>query len=115
MQRKVRSSASLNSFTQRVLISSDDTRHLLPHLSQFTPEHQAEGFALQAELSDFEQELIEAVEEIWRKPVAESVTPEDNLDKGKQRLGDPLEKVPKPDPKGDEEWRMKMFKQQIEM
>ncbi|KAJ7198481.1 pol II transcription elongation factor [Mycena pura] len=106
---------SVTKLVGRFSATQDDTRHLLPHLSQFTPEHQAEGFALQAELSDFEQELIEAVEEIWRKPVAESVTPEDNLDKGKQRLGDPLEKVPKPDPKGDEEWRMKMFKQQIEM
>ncbi|KAF7290054.1 polymerase II transcription elongation factor [Mycena chlorophos] len=92
-----------------------DARQLLPHLAQFTPEHAAEGIALQAELEEFEAEFVAAVDEIWT-PVAKPV-----VEDGEQEMframamgaqaqpSDPLEKVPKPDPKGTEDWRMRVF------
>ncbi|KAJ6593195.1 Elongator complex protein 1 [Mycena capillaripes] len=91
-----------------------DARQLLPHLSQFAPEHEAEGLALQNELADFEREFVEAVDEIWRKSVGEEIGVQDSWaqrmeDKAKERQVDPIERVAKPDPKGTEEWRMKMF------
>ncbi|KAJ7744686.1 pol II transcription elongation factor [Mycena metata] len=106
---------SVTKLVARFNATQDDARHLLPHLSQFTPEHEAEGVALQVELAEFEQEFIEAAEEIWRKAVVEDETvPQDSWaqrmeDKAKQRQVDPIERVPKPDAKGNEEWRMKMF------
>ncbi|KAJ7188994.1 pol II transcription elongation factor [Mycena filopes] len=107
---------SVTKLVARFTATQGDARQLLPHLSQFTPEHDAEGVELQVELAEFEQEFIEAVEEIWKKaPVGEEETaPQDSWaqrmeDRAKQRQVDPIERVPKPDPKGNEEWRMKMF------
>jgi elongator complex protein 1 len=96
-----------------ISIPIGDARQLLPHLAQFTPEHEAEGFALQAELADFEKEFVEAVEEIWKKS-GEDAAPQDSWvqrmeDKARERQVDPIERVDKPDPKATEEWRMKMF------
>ncbi|KAF7350896.1 polymerase II transcription elongation factor [Mycena sanguinolenta] len=93
-----------------------DARQLLPHLCQFTPEHADEGVALQAEMEEFEQEFFEAVEEIWKKSAGEETSVQDSWaqrmeDKAKERRIDPIERVAKPDPKGNEEWRMKMFAQ----
>ena len=69
---------------------------------------------MQAELAEFEKEFVEAVEEIWRKSVGEETGVEDSWaqrmeDKAKERQIDPIERVAKPDLKGNEEWRMKMF------
>jgi elongator complex protein 1 len=94
--------------------SSGDVRELLPHLSQFTPEHDDEGFSLQAEMAEFEQEFSEAVEEIWKKSVEEETSVQDSWaqrmeDKAKERQTDPIDRVAKPGIKGNEEWRMKMF------
>ncbi|KAK7057777.1 polymerase II transcription elongation factor [Favolaschia claudopus] len=92
-----------------------DARQLLPHLSQFTPEHEAEGRSLQAELAEFEQEFVEAVDEIWTKTAADesaqlsSSWAQRMEDKAKERQIDPIERVVKPDVKGNEEWRMNMF------
>ncbi|KAJ7252430.1 IKI3 family-domain-containing protein [Mycena haematopus] len=105
---------SVTKLVGRFNATQADVRQLLPHLSQFTPEHHEEGLALQAEVAEFEQEFFEAVEEIWRKPVGEETITQDSWaqrmdDKAKERRIDPIERVAKPDPKGNEEWRMKMF------
>ncbi|KAJ7496599.1 pol II transcription elongation factor [Mycena latifolia] len=108
---------SVTKLVGRFTATQGDARQLLPHLCQFTPEHDAEGIALQAEISDFEQELVDGVEEIWKKSVRaeeSAASVQDSWaqrmdDKAKQRLIDPLDRVPKPDTKGTEEWRMKMF------
>lgn len=92
-----------------------EARQLLPHLAQFSPEHAAEGSALQVELAEFEQEFIDAVEEIWKKSSGEEeAAVQDSWalrmeEKAKERLVDPIERVVKPDPKGSEEWQMKYF------
>ncbi|KAF7362473.1 polymerase II transcription elongation factor [Mycena venus] len=104
---------SVTKLVGRFTTTQGDARQLLPHLSQFTPEHDAEGVALQAELAEFEQEFVDAVEEIWKKS-AEEVGVQDSWaqrmeDKAKERQIDPIDRVAKPDPKGNEEWRMKMF------
>ena len=41
---------------------------LLPHMLQFTDEHQEEGKILQAELVGFQEELSRAIEEVWTRP-----------------------------------------------
>ncbi|KAJ7935380.1 pol II transcription elongation factor [Mycena leptocephala] len=104
---------SVTKLVGRFNATQGDARQLLPHLAQFTPEHEAEGFALQAELADFEKEFVEAVEEIWKKS-GEDAAPQDSWaqrmeDKARERQVDPIERVDKPDPKGTEEWKMKMF------
>ncbi|KAJ7750119.1 pol II transcription elongation factor [Mycena maculata] len=105
---------SITKLVVRFNATQGDARQLLPHLIQFAPEHVAEASALQVELAEFEQEFVDAVEEIWKKSVASEEEPEmqDSWalrmeEKAKQRLVDPLERVVKPDPKGSEEWRMK--------
>ncbi|KAJ7478610.1 pol II transcription elongation factor [Mycena galericulata] len=104
---------SITKLVGRFKATQGDARHLLPHLAQFTPEHAAEGAALQAELAEFEQEFIDAVDEIWKKTIAgeEEIPVQDSWaqrmeEKAKQRQVDPIERVSKPDPKGSEEWRM---------
>ncbi|KAJ6488261.1 pol II transcription elongation factor [Mycena vitilis] len=106
---------SVTKLVGRFNATQSDARQLLPHLSQFTPEHEAEGFALQAELTAFELELIDAVDEIWNKSVGEETDgvrdswAQRMEDRAKERRVDPMERVVKPDPKATEEWRMKMF------
>ncbi|KAF7289209.1 polymerase II transcription elongation factor [Mycena indigotica] len=98
---------SITKLVGRFNASQVDARQLLPHLAQFTPEHVAEGVALQAELSEFEAEFAAAVDEIWTlpaKPALEAGVPELPA-----KPSDPLEKVPKPDSKGPDEWRMKLL------
>ncbi|KAJ7799963.1 pol II transcription elongation factor [Mycena olivaceomarginata] len=105
---------SVTKLVGRFNATQGDARELLPHLSQFTPEHDDEGFSLQAEMAEFEQELSEAVEEIWKKSVEEETSVQDSWaqrmeDKAKERQTDPIDRVAKPGIKGNEEWRMKMF------
>ncbi|KAF7294045.1 polymerase II transcription elongation factor [Mycena kentingensis (nom. inval.)] len=107
---------SVTKLVGRFNATQADARQLLPHLAQFTPEHEAEGVALQAELAAFEDEFVAAVDEIWARPApgpdkeAEGAMPRgpDGLPV-LQKPADPLDKVPKPDPKGTDEWKMRMF------
>lgn len=70
---------------------------------------------MQVDLVEFEQEFIDAVEEIWKKSSGEEeAAVQDSWalrmeEKAKERLVDPIERVVKPDPKGSEEWQMKYF------
>ncbi|KAJ6497417.1 pol II transcription elongation factor [Mycena sanguinolenta] len=105
---------SVTKLVGRLNATQADARQLLPHLCQFTSDHADEGIALQAEMAEFEQEFFEAVEEIWKKTVGDETSVQDSWaqrmeDKAKERRIDPIERVAKPDPKGNEEWRMKMF------
>ena len=66
-------------------------------------------------MSEFEAKFIAAVDEIWtpaNPPVPED--PEQELLRAmameaQAKPSDPLEKVSKPDPKGTDEWRMRLF------
>ncbi|KAI5890064.1 IkappaB kinase complex, IKAP component [Schizophyllum commune H4-8] len=59
---------SVGKLVARFNATLDETRALLPHLYQLSPEHRAEGAELQADVAAFEVELKSAVEEIWTKP-----------------------------------------------
>jgi elongator complex protein 1 len=90
----------------------------LPHLLQLSKEHRAEGIALQQEFSAFEQELREAIEDIWKKPgSAEEPGPVDSWvtrmqEKEKERLIDPIERVPRPEVEAVE-WGLKLLRVRI--
>ncbi|KAF9237879.1 pol II transcription elongation factor [Melanogaster broomeanus] len=91
-----------------------EVKKLLPHLLQLSKEHRAEGTALQQEFGAFDQELRKAVEEIWTKPGgAEEPTPVDSWmtrmqEREKERLIDPIERVPKPEMEAVE-WGLKLL------
>lgn len=82
----------------------DDAHNLLPHLLQFSHEHRGEAANLQEEVSDFEKEISEAVNEIWKKP-AEAEGDAQTSDSWVTRMQehdrrqaiDPMEKVAKPE------------------
>ncbi|KAJ7630747.1 pol II transcription elongation factor [Roridomyces roridus] len=100
---------SITKLVGRFHATQGDGRQLLPHLAQFTSEHVAEGVALQAELVEFERELVETVDEIWKKDEKEGV--EDSWaqrmeEKERRRLVDATERVARPGAKVSEEWRL---------
>ncbi|CAK5281923.1 unnamed protein product [Mycena citricolor] len=106
---------SVSKLVSRFGATQDDARSLLPHLVQLSPEHAAEGRELQSELAQFEAELVAAVAEFWRKAdhAEGDGGEEDSWAKrqeilAKQRMIDPVERVPKPNPIG-EEWRIKVL------
>ncbi|KAI0919135.1 hypothetical protein AcV5_002129 [Taiwanofungus camphoratus] len=97
---------SVTKLVGRFTTARADAVGLLPHLLQFTEEHQKEGRALQQELLSFGEELGAAVEEIWKRPPesdgAIESAPADSWaarmqEYAKQRQTDPLEKVVKPE------------------
>lgn len=96
---------SLTKLVGRFNNTQADAANLLPHLLQFTEEHQVEGRSLQEELKDFEAEVKAAVEDIWTKSSAEgqeNTEPADSWvvrmqEYEKQRQTDPLDKVTKPE------------------
>lgn len=95
--------------------ATEEARNLLPHLSQFSDEHQEEGLALQQDLDELEQELKASLEEIWKKP-AEDEEDEDSWAKRmeeaeKKKLVNATDKVTKPE-LSRVDWRMKMFQMQ---
>ena len=75
---------------------------------QFTDEHRKEGKALQAELADFQEELSQAIEEIWIRPPGLTSKDETNGAQngtgvglptdvgGVEKIQDPLDKIAKP-------------------
>lgn len=93
---------------------SDEARDVLPHLFQFTSEHREEGQALQAELSEFENELGKALEEVWTKAADEDVPPIDSWaarmeERERNKTVNPIDKVPKPELPRGENWRIRLF------
>lgn len=91
----------------------DDAVNLLPHLLQFTEEHQTEAMELQDEIADFAQELKTAIEEAWKVP--QDVEAETSLEGWAARMQeyerqkriDPLDKVSRPE-LVKQEWNKKM-------
>lgn len=89
----------------------------MPHLFQFTPEHRDEGLDLQKELGGLEEEMKQALEEIWLKPSTkdegESVEADTRAprteEREKARQIDPSEKVPKPELPRADGWRMSLL------
>jgi hypothetical protein len=93
---------------------SDEARDVLPHLFQFTSEHREEGRALQAELSEFEEELGKALEEVWTKATDEDVPPIDSWaarmeERERTKAVNPVDKVPKPELSRGENWRIRLY------
>lgn len=92
-----------------------DATNILPHLLQFTEEHRSEAQEMQIELTTFNEELMAAIEEIWKKPVdidGEPTTEADGWaarmqEHEKQRLINPTDKVVKPEIVRSE-WNLKL-------
>ncbi|KAG9221313.1 hypothetical protein CCMSSC00406_0009424 [Pleurotus cornucopiae] len=110
----------LNSITKlvaRFQTAQREAHGLLPFLFQFSTEHREEGLELQKEVSEFEEELLATLEDIWAKPKTDSDNPDgSNGDTWatrmeeieKRRLIEPTAKITKPDlRKGD--WRLRLF------
>lgn len=94
-----------------------EVRGLLPHLFQFTDEHREEGLNLQREVGDFEQEIQEALDEIWTRATSAEGDEEPEQIGWAARMAEierskainPLDKVPKPDLSQAGEWRLKLM------
>ncbi|KAL1687873.1 IKI3 family-domain-containing protein [Schizophyllum commune] len=109
---------SVGKLVARFNATLDETRALLPHLYQLSPEHRAEGAELQADVAAFEAELKNAVEEIWTKPVDGEGEGEraglGNMERSvleqmqSQQKPNPVAKVAKPE-FSREEWRLKLY------
>lgn len=88
----------------------------MPHLLEFTDEHREEAEGLQDELDSFAKELAMALEEVWARP-ADAEEGETSLEGWaarmqeyqKQRMVDPLLKVPRPD-LAKYEWNKKLVR-----
>ncbi|KAF8845970.1 pol II transcription elongation factor [Paxillus ammoniavirescens] len=106
---------SMSKVVTRCAATQAEVKKLLPHLLQLSKEHRAEGIALQREFSAFEQELREAIEDIWKKPGStEEPGPVDSWvtrmqEKEKERLIDPIERVPRPEVEAVE-WGLKLLR-----
>jgi len=69
---------------------------------------------LQAELSEFEEELGKALEEVWTKATDEDVPPIDSWaarmeEREKNKAVNPIDKVPKPELSRGENWRIRLY------
>ncbi|KAL4071352.1 hypothetical protein V8B97DRAFT_454345 [Scleroderma yunnanense] len=93
---------SVTKLVARWAATQREVKKLLPHLLHFSEQHRSSGDALQEDMRSFEKELADAIDEIWTKPVtADNPTQEDSwasrmLEKEKEKMIDPLMRVPKP-------------------
>ncbi|KIL68708.1 hypothetical protein M378DRAFT_8174 [Amanita muscaria Koide BX008] len=105
---------SVTKLVGRFHATRDEASSLLPHLFQFTEEHREEGRALQAELSEFENELGKALEEVWTKAEDDDKADVDSwaarMEEAERQKGiNPIDKVPKPEVQGGGSWRINLF------
>ncbi|KIJ66069.1 hypothetical protein HYDPIDRAFT_174791 [Hydnomerulius pinastri MD-312] len=106
---------SITKLVTRCAATQGEVKKLLPHLLHFSKEHRSEGVALQKEFSAFDKELRDAVEEIWKNPRStDEPAPVDSWairmqEKEKERLVDPVERVPKPEMAGVG-WALKLLR-----
>ncbi|KAF9450112.1 IkappaB kinase complex, IKAP component [Macrolepiota fuliginosa MF-IS2] len=109
---------SVGKLVERFKTTQNEVQNLLPHLLQFTSEHQEEGAKLQKDIERFDQELGEAVTEIWMKsqegeePAA--VPPVDTWagrmeELEKNRRVNPVERVAKPEMRKSDDWKMRLY------
>ncbi|KAJ2931513.1 hypothetical protein H1R20_g5611, partial [Candolleomyces eurysporus] len=109
---------SLTKLVDRFAVTREEVRSLLPHLYQFDGEHRREGLGLQADVTDFETELKEAIEEVWARTSdggdSSTATAEDTwasrmAELERNRLINPLDKISKPDVIRGEKWRINLY------
>ncbi|KZT69682.1 IkappaB kinase complex, IKAP component [Daedalea quercina L-15889] len=107
---------SVTKLVGRFNTTQADAANLLPHLLQFTEEHQREAHSLQADLQAFEEELRSAIEETWAKLETEgdraAEAPPDGWaarmqEHERQQQANPLEKVGKPE-LAKQEWKLRL-------
>ncbi|KAJ3555021.1 hypothetical protein NM688_g2799 [Phlebia brevispora] len=104
---------SITKLVGRFQNTQNDAITLLPHLFEFTEEHESEGMQLQDEIAEFAEELNVAIEEVWKK--SQDTEAETFLEGWaarmqeyeRQRRIDPLDKVPKPE-LAKQEWNQKL-------
>ncbi|KAJ2918056.1 hypothetical protein MD484_g2395, partial [Candolleomyces efflorescens] len=96
----------------------EEVRSLLPHLYQFDGEYREEGLSLQADVTDFEKEMKEAIEEVWtRSPEGADPSTATAEDTWASRMAEvernkhinPLDKVSKPDVIRGEKWKINLY------
>ncbi|KAJ3564648.1 hypothetical protein NP233_g8162 [Leucocoprinus birnbaumii] len=119
---------SVGKLVERFKITQDEVQNLLPHLLQFTAEHREEGGNLQKDIENFEVELGNAIAEIWAKPeepgqgedvegsaaAAAVLPPADTWasrmeELEKNRRINPVERVPRPEMRKNDEWKMRLY------
>jgi elongator complex protein 1 len=97
---------------------TEEVRSLLPHLYQFDGEYRDEGLSLQADVTDFEKEMKETIEEVWtRSPDGADPSTATAEDTWASRMAEvernkhinPLDKVSKPDVIRGEKWRINLY------
>ncbi|EIN06431.1 IkappaB kinase complex IKAP component [Punctularia strigosozonata HHB-11173 SS5] len=105
--------ASVSKLVARFTAVQGDARSLLPHLFELTEEHRAHGSELQSEVSQFEEDLKSAVEEIWQRgspsdgePVPDGWSARMARSEKEHRVN-PADKVPKPT-FSVEDWRLQL-------
>ncbi|KAH7928721.1 IkappaB kinase complex, IKAP component [Leucogyrophana mollusca] len=98
----------------RCSTTQGEVSRLLPHLFHLSKEHRAEGMSLQADFDRFQAELRIAVDDVWKKPGgAEESAAADTWagrmqEREKERLIDPLDRVPKPE-MATSEWTLRLL------
>ncbi|KAF8911562.1 IkappaB kinase complex IKAP component [Gymnopilus junonius] len=107
---------SVSKLVDRFVVTQGEARALLPHLFRFSESHREEGLELQREVSDFEVELKAALDDIWARPPAEDdgeAIPDGwaarMAEREKNKVINPLDKVPKPGIAQAKDWRMNLF------
>lgn len=93
-------------------VVTDQARSVLPHLLQFTDRHREEGLLVQQRLLQFEEELKDSVNEIWAKPPDEEPIDSRTFrmkEAEKDKRINPVEKVPKPELAGLNDWNIKLL------
>ncbi|KAG2015494.1 pol II transcription elongation factor [Coprinopsis cinerea AmutBmut pab1-1] len=107
---------SLTKLTARFASSRDDARRLLPHLFQFSEEHRSEGLDLQLDVSSFEKELTEAIDEVWTKTEEDGSTPAADTwasrmaEVERNRQFNPIDRVSKPELGGrNDKWQIDLY------
>ncbi|KAK7052844.1 putative elongator complex protein 1 [Paramarasmius palmivorus] len=61
---------SVTKLSSRFSTTRDEAGKLLPHLLQFTLQHREEGLEMQDDVARLEQELKDAIDEIWAKTMS---------------------------------------------
>ncbi|KAF6761197.1 pol II transcription elongation factor [Ephemerocybe angulata] len=110
---------SLIKLVDRFTVTRGEVRNLLPHLYEFGGEYREEGLSMQADVTEFEQELKETIEEVWTRPAEGDVdgataSAEDTwaarmAEVERNRHINPLDKVSKPEVIRADKWRINLY------
>ncbi|KAF8661467.1 hypothetical protein AX16_001304 [Volvariella volvacea WC 439] len=101
---------SVTKLVGRFSITRDLAKNLLPHLFQFTEEHREEGLELQMQISEFEKELQEALDEIWFRPEEDGETWASRMEEiERKKQVNPVDRVTKPDFLAGKDWKIDLY------